>query len=61
MKKNDIIERLFAEGLISLEEKQILSIQEDLEELKHFGVWKAWRHDESVLLDEKRIEESKLY
>jgi hypothetical protein len=59
--KKEIIERLFAEGSISQEEMLVLSSQEDLETLKNFGVWKVWKYDETILLDEKRIEEAKVF
>lgn len=59
--KKEIIERLFAEGSISREEMLVLSSQEDLETLKNFGVWKVWKYDETILLDEKRIEEAKVF
>lgn len=59
--KREIIERLFAEGSISQEEMLVLSSQESLEPLKNFGVWKEWKYDESILLDESRIEEAKVF
>ena len=59
--KREIIERLFAEGSISQEEMAVLSSQESLEPLKNFGVWKAWKYDESILLDEARIEDAKSF
>ena len=59
--KREIIERLFAEGSISKEEMAVLSSQESLEPLKNFGVWKVWKYDESILLDETRIEEAKVF
>jgi hypothetical protein len=59
--KREIIERLFAEGSISQEEMAVLSSQESLEPLKNFGVWKVWKYDESILLDETRIEEAKVF
>ena len=59
--KREIIERLFAEGSISQEEMTVLSGQESLEPLKNFGVWKVWKYDESILLDESRIEEGKVF
>ena len=59
--KREIIERLFAEGSISQEEMAVLSSQESLEPLKNFGVWKVWKYDESILLDETRIEEAKAF
>ena len=59
--KKEIIERLFAEGSISQKEMLVLSSQEDLETLKNFGVWKVWKYDETILLDEKRIEEAKVF
>ena len=59
--KREIIERLFAEGSISQEEMAVLSSQESLEPLKNFGVWKVWKYDESILLDETRIEEAKSF
>lgn len=59
--KREIIERLFAEGSISQEEMLVLSGQEDLELIKNFGVWKVWKYDETILLDEKRIEEAKVF
>ena len=59
--KREIIERLFAEGSISKEEMAVLSSQESLEPLKNFGVWKVWKYDESILLDETRIDEAKVF
>jgi hypothetical protein len=59
--KREIIERLFAEGSISQEEMAVLSSQESLEPLKNFGVWKVWKYDESILLDDSRIEEAKVF
>jgi hypothetical protein len=59
--KKEIIERLFAEGSISQEEMLVLSSQESLETLKNFGVWKVWKYDETILLDEERIEEAKVF
>ena len=59
--KREIIERLFAEGSISQEEMAVLSSQESLEPLKNFGVWKVWKYDESILLDETRIEDAKSF
>lgn len=59
--KREIIERLFAEGSISQEEKEVLYSVEDLQPLKEFGVWKAWKYDESVLSDDKRIAEAKVF
>ena len=59
--KRKIIERLFAEGSISQEEMAVLSSQESLEPLKNFGVWKVWKYDESILLDDSRIEEAKVF
>ena len=59
--KKEIIERLFAEGSISQEEMLVLSSQESLEPLKNFGVWKVWKYDETILLDEVRVEEAKVF
>jgi hypothetical protein len=59
--KREIIERLFAEGSISQEEMAVLSSHESLEPLKNFGVWKVWKYDESILMDESRIEEAKSF
>jgi hypothetical protein len=57
--KKEIIERLYVNGHISKEEAVVLSSQEDIQVLKDFGVWKNWRCDESILLDDKRIEEAR--
>ena len=57
--KEEIIERLFENGHISKEEVVVLSSNEDIQVLKDFGVWKNWKYDESILLDDKRIEEAR--
>jgi hypothetical protein len=57
--KKEIIERLFENGHISKEEVVVLSSHEDIQVLKDFGVWKNWKYDESILLDDKRIEEAR--
>lgn len=57
MNKIDIINRLKADNHIKQEEVEIL-IGND-QQLKHFFVWKEWRHDESILLDSEQIENLK--
>lgn len=54
MNKIDLINRLFTDGTISQEEKEIL-IQND-ERLKNFQVWKQWKHNPDVLLDNLKVD-----
>jgi hypothetical protein len=54
MNTNDIIKRLFEEGHISEEEKKnLLNNIQDIEHLKDFYIWKAWKNGE--LLTENQI------
>lgn len=57
MDKINIINRLKADNHITQEEVEILLSNDH--RLKHFFVCKAWRHDESILLDSEQIENLK--
>lgn len=57
MNKIEIINRLKLDNHITQEESEILLSND--ERLKHFKVWKVWKHDESILLDSEQIENLK--
>ena len=57
MNKVDIVNRLKLDGHITKEEEEILLSND--QQLKHFQVWKVWKHDESILLDSELIENLK--